>query len=294
MGAGSSFGTMDPDHEYSPSRWSPRGTAEEIVAHHMKIVKEASEAAKKLNSCSLDVPYGKSDGERMDIYGLDLPKDAPVCVYIHGGYWQDLSKNISAYPVQPLYDAKCVTVILGYDLAPKVTVSQIIDQVKQGMVKVIEFATERGSRSVVVAGHSAGAHLASTLLSTEWISSIKESAKLLKALFLISGVFDLQPLIGTYVNAALSLDKIEAASVSPMLNLAENKGKIEVACQVVVGEYDPPSFKDQSEKFYKLLLEKGYAAELKIFNGYDHFNIVEDLRNFGYLLSQEIVKLAFS
>jgi len=43
-----------------------------------------------------------------------------------------------------------------------------------------------------------------------------------------------------------------------MLNLAENKGKIEVACQVVVGEYDPPSFKDQSEKFYKvrqLLLE---------------------------------------
>lgn len=42
-------------------------------------------------------------------------------VYIHGGYWQDLNKDISAYCVEPLVNAGIRVVIPGYDLAPKGT-----------------------------------------------------------------------------------------------------------------------------------------------------------------------------
>ena len=45
--------------------------------------------------------------------------DAPVFVYIHGGYWQMLSKDISSYCVPPLYNAGIKVVVPDYDLAPE-------------------------------------------------------------------------------------------------------------------------------------------------------------------------------
>jgi len=47
--------------------------------------------------------------------------DAPVFVYIHGGYWQLLGKSISAYCVKPLHNEGIISVIVGYDLAPNGT-----------------------------------------------------------------------------------------------------------------------------------------------------------------------------
>lgn len=39
-------------------------------------------------------------------------------MYIHGGYWQELNKDISAYCVEPLVNAGIRVIIPGYDLAP--------------------------------------------------------------------------------------------------------------------------------------------------------------------------------
>jgi len=36
----------------------------------------------------LSVPYGKKETQLLDIYGSDLPLDAPIFIWIHGGYWQ--------------------------------------------------------------------------------------------------------------------------------------------------------------------------------------------------------------
>lgn len=47
-----------------------------------------------------------------------ISPDAPLFVYIHGGYWQDLSRDISAYCVRPLARAGTRVAILGYTLAP--------------------------------------------------------------------------------------------------------------------------------------------------------------------------------
>jgi hypothetical protein len=46
-------------------------------------------------------------------------QDSPVFVYIHGGYWQMLSKDISAYHVIPLWQAGIRSIVVGYDLTPK-------------------------------------------------------------------------------------------------------------------------------------------------------------------------------
>lgn len=55
--------------------------------------------------------------------------DAPIFVYIHGGYWQKLTKNISAYCVDPLVTAGIKVIVLEYDLCPTVTLSELVEQV---------------------------------------------------------------------------------------------------------------------------------------------------------------------
>ena len=69
--------------------------------------------------CDLHISYGERSGEKYDIFGAEnLPLNSPIFIYIHGGYWQALDRSISAYCVPPLYNAGCVVVIVGYDLAP--------------------------------------------------------------------------------------------------------------------------------------------------------------------------------
>jgi len=57
----------------------------------------------------------------LDVYEDGLTSSDYTFVYIHGGYWQELNKDISAYCVEPLVNAGIRVVIPGYDLAPKGT-----------------------------------------------------------------------------------------------------------------------------------------------------------------------------
>lgn len=65
-------------------------------------------------------------------------------------------------------------------------------------------------RNVWVAGHSAGAHLASSLLYDElWLDKMTKQGylNLLKGIVLIGGVFNLKPIINTDISTALKLTK---------------------------------------------------------------------------------------
>lgn len=63
-------------------------------------------------------------------------------------------------------------------------------------------------RSVWFCGHSAGAQLVAMLLFSKWLNQLDNSVfQLLKGFVLISGVYDLTPLVGTYINDALKLSR---------------------------------------------------------------------------------------
>lgn len=66
-----------------------------------------------------DIRYGPGDRQLLDIYEDELTLPNDTFVYIHGGYWQELNKDISAYCVEPLVNAGIRVVIPGYDLAPR-------------------------------------------------------------------------------------------------------------------------------------------------------------------------------
>jgi len=274
--------------QYSPSRWSKRYSADEVIQKHVEFSIEASNAAKKNIPCQLNVPYGPADGEKWDIFGTELPDDAPIFIYIHGGYWQELSRDLSSYVVKPLHKNGFKVIIVGYTLCPKVTLAQIVDQIQNAFLKSIEYAQSKGSRSLYISGHSAGVHLTASLFEAFFSLLPAKDQDLLKGVFLISGVYDLIPLIKTYVNDALHLNDVSAKKLSPLYQHLDAPESLRFC--VIVGENDSPAFNEQSQLFHEKLKKLGKKSELIIVENVDHFDIVEKLNDENY----EIVKLIIS
>ena len=94
---------VDPEQEklYMPSRWVVRVAMEEAVPLHVKVVTEESARLKKsVQDKRLGVKYGPGLGDRLDIFGEESGRRGKIMVFISGGYWQDMSGEISAFTVQ--------------------------------------------------------------------------------------------------------------------------------------------------------------------------------------------------
>lgn len=243
---------------------------------------------------TINVKYGNKETSIMDIYGTTLPADSPIFIYIHGGYWQSLNKNISSYVVEPFFKAGIKVIVPGYSLAPEAHLKQIIEQIKSMVLHILNEAELSGVRSVWIGGHSAGAHLASSLLDEEWYPNLPCSLQnIFKGLILISGIFDLTPIIQTEYNDALSLTKTEAEELSPIMKKLEWIKQLNSNFIVLlgVGEHDPPKFQEQTLLYKEFLKQHKVRTEYHFVKGLDHFDIVENLKDQNYMLTKRIIQL---
>jgi arylformamidase len=142
-----------------------------------------------------------------------------VLVYLHGGYWRALSKSDQAFVAPPFAAAGALVVVPDYPLAPKVTVEQIVLQVAQAVAWTWRNAHRYGGNPdrLIVAGHSAGGHLAAMMLALQWPAwSPDLPADLVKGAVSLSGVFELEPLRhAPFLAADLGLDEARAQRLSP-------------------------------------------------------------------------------
>ncbi|KAJ8314486.1 hypothetical protein KUTeg_006636 [Tegillarca granosa] len=253
----------------------------------------SSELVKKTIECELGVSYGITDKQKLDIFGAQtLPGDAPIFMYIHGGYWQQLSRELSSFMVQPLCKAGAVVVVVGYDLAPQANMEMIVSQIKKATAYVLNLAKRRGSSGVYLCGHSAGGHLAAMMLSVDWMSECMISRSLIKGAVLISGVFDLRPLVNSYVNEPIKMNIETAWNNSPNHHIDKIiKYSKDRKIIVVIGQYDPPTFRAQSKDFYKALQEGGISSLYIDVADTDHFNVVENLEFEEYVVTLEIIRM---
>lgn len=281
------------EKQYSCSRWSHRLPAEEVIKQHILTVAKGSEKARTEIVCQIDRSYGETERQKVDIFGVEiLPGEAPIFVYIHGGYWQDLSRELSSYVAPPLCKAGAVVVIVGYDLAPTAPIPEITGQCKKALAYSLNLAKLRGSSGVYICGHSAGGHLTAMMLSVDWMSECMLANSMIKGAILVSGVFDLRPLVGTYINDPLKMTREIAWECSPMNHIDEiisRSSKRQII--VVVGKHDSPEFRRQSKEFEQRLRDGGISTKYIDVTDTDHFNVVENLQNDDYLLTKEIVNL---
>uniref|UniRef100_A0A2K6AIA3 Kynurenine formamidase n=1 Tax=Mandrillus leucophaeus TaxID=9568 RepID=A0A2K6AIA3_MANLE len=244
----------------------------------------------------LHVPYGDGEGEKVDIYFPDEAAEAlPFFLFFHGGYWQSGSKDESAFMVDPLTAQGVAVVIVAYDIAPKGTLDQMVDQVTRSVAFVQTRYPSNGG--IYLCGHSAGAHLAAMMLLANWTKH--GVTPNLKGFFLVSGVFDLEPIMYTSQNIALQLTLEDAQRNSPQLKVAQAQ-PVDPTCRVlvVVGQFDSPEFHRQSWEFYQVLsaqtlCQGEWKASFEQLHGVDHFEIVENLTQKDNVLTQIILKTIF-
>ncbi|XP_307845.5 kynurenine formamidase [Anopheles gambiae] len=288
------------EKQYSPSAWSVRfPTPAEVIDYHVKFVKSESDKNREQLETLLDVPYGSGDRDKVDIYGENLPPDAPLFVYVHGGYWQMLEKETSAYPAKPLVDRGVRVMIVGYELCPEVTLEELVRQMKAAGEFVLNYATENGVRHISIAGHSAGAHLIASMLDRPFMDAVGEELALLKDVYLISGVYNVQELRYTKsVNKdnLLGINDANAKSLSPLYASYEHLRPIVEQQQggalrfhVYVAEHDSDVFREMAVKMSELLRSYGMRCDLSVLPGLDHFDIVEKLASADYTITAAIL-----
>ena len=196
--------------------------------------------------CTLDLAYGAHASERLDVFQSAAARDAPVLVYIHGGYWRALDKSDQSFVAAPFVAAGAVVVLPNYALAPAVTVRHIVLQLVQSVAWVHRHIAEHGGnpRRIVVAGHSAGGHLAAMMLACRWQAVAPDlPAQVVQSALALSGVFDLQPLRrAPFLAPDLKLSAVEARALSPALMPPPSNGLL----LAVVGGDESEEFKRQN------------------------------------------------
>ncbi|XP_007428566.1 kynurenine formamidase isoform X2 [Python bivittatus] len=277
--------------QYSPSRWSPRLDKDAVIEAHIKAVTEGTQNAQAFTQTLLNVPYGSGEGEKLDVY---LPKKHvetfPLVLYIHGGYWQSLSKDVSGFAAHPLVNQGIALAAIGYDVAPKGQLEVMVEQVRRSVAFAVQQYT--GISGVYLLGHSAGAHLAAMVLSTDWAKFGVEPD--IKGAFLVSGIYDLEPITHTYVNDLLRMSCAVARQNSPLWCVPKVKGN--KACQILiaVAQHDSPEFRRQSQEHCQALRTAGWRVSLLDLGDTDHFDVIEKLSQENYLLTQVILNMISS
>jgi len=147
------------------------------------------------DQCHRNVKYGPEERAHMDIFAPKGDGPFPVHIFIHGGYWQELSKEESSFAAPNFLDHNIIFIALDYTLAPDASLSQIIDQVRQGMRWIVSHIDAYGGDkdNITLSGSSAGAHLVAEILNGDGGHCPVKGA------CMVSGIYDLRPLVLTYV-----------------------------------------------------------------------------------------------
>lgn len=208
------------DDEYSPS------TCVADINVYIEQYVERSELARNT------LPYHTFDyGAGMLDFFPATSAQAPLHVYVHGGYWQELSRTESAFPALDLVPGGAAFAAVGYGLAPRYSLDEIVSQVRASLLWLLDnlAGLPNAPSSVHLSGMSAGAHLVAMALLDDWMPGGRSPADVFGSAVLLSGVYDLEPLRHTYINDAVGMDAAVAARNSPLHQLPDRLPPLVVA-----------------------------------------------------------------
>ena len=245
----------------------------------------------------IDLRYGEGSRETLDVFPATqvTGSNAPVLVFVHGGYWRSLDKRDHSF-IAPAFTQKGVCVVMpNYPLCPgtdahPVTIPAIALSLVQALAWTWRHIAQHGGdpSRITVAGHSAGGHLAAMLLACDWRSVAPDLPRdLVRNALGISGVYDLQPLRKVpFLGDSLRLDEADAQRASPAFWQAPDKGEL----YAVVGE-------NESDEFVRrTMLIRAAWGEKRVpvcepLPGLHHFSVVDALADPAHALHAHAMEL---
>ncbi len=271
------------EREYSPSS-AIGGDYQPFVQAYA----DRSAQARQELTGHLSLRYGSLAAQSLDFFAPAAGEQAaaapPLLVFIHGGYWQELSKDESLFAAPDCVGLRFAFAAIDYTLAPLAGIAEMAAECRaalawlQAQAPVLGFDAHR----IVVAGSSAGAHLAAMAAMP-----LAGRTPVVAAAVLVSGLYELEPLVGTSINVALGLDAAAARALSPVLGNVRNFPP-SIVCW---GEIETAEFKRQSRAFAAKLHGAGKSVETFEVPARNHFDVILDLADPNTLLGRATAAL---
>jgi arylformamidase len=263
-----SYRNMSPnqlEREYSPSS--------AIGGDYMPYIEQyitRSEKARNTLPVQLDLRYGDKPAQLLDLFHPG-GSARPLHIFIHGGYWQELSHKESSPMAPYLLEQGIALATLNYTLAPEASIDDMIIECQLAIQWLITYADQLNiiASDITISGHSAGAQLAAMSL-IRWQQQDINIIQRIRKVLLISGIYDLTPLPFTSINTPLRLDHETAIRLSP----AHYDVKLDVSLTILVAEHDTNEFKRQAFEYCQQLKNCGNKVKFIEVIGKNHFDII--------------------
>lgn len=257
-------------------------------AEHFARWTQASIDARQSQPCRLDVPYGEGPSETLDIFP-GSGDQAPVLVFLHGGYWRSLDKADHAFIAPAFTQAGACVVIPNYALCPAVTIPDIILQMVRALAWTHRHIAGYGGdpRRITVVGHSAGGHLAAMLLACVWKAYARDlPVRLVKNALSISGLYELDSIRRTpFLQASLQLTPAQVKKSSPAWLPPPQVSGGRGVLSTVAGGAESAAFLQQNE-LIRQAWGKRAVPVCETLPDLNHFSILEALTQPGHRLHQ--------
>jgi arylformamidase len=231
---------------------------------------------------SSTVVYGQDARQQVDLYTPDdAVGDAPLVVFVHGGGWQIGNRSLVQAKPQHFKDAGYVFASAGYRLLPDAQVeSQAADL--GAALKALRAQAETGGfdrDTIVLMGHSAGAHLAALVASDPQYAGDAFGA--IRGVVLLDGAgYDVMTAaatptmeLPTLYKDVFGTDPARQKALSPITHVGGKDAPHWLALYVA----ERPGSKMQSEALMGALAKAGKDASAVAITGTDHGRMNREL-----------------
>ncbi|HET7546244.1 MAG TPA: alpha/beta hydrolase [Usitatibacter sp.] len=227
----------------------------------------------------LDLAYGRHERQKLDIFPA---KDARgTLVFIHGGYWRSLDKDLFAWLAAPFVAAGIGVALPRYRLVPEVTIEDTVEDAIDAVAWLFANGARHGlpMQRVVLSGWSAGGHLAAAVFAAPRERLAFDPSRIAGGVAL-SGIYDFEPLRHYSFNAEFGLDPAAVAR----LDLAPRRPTIPAPLLVAAGADESSEFRRQTELLAKAWRPQSRAPML--LPGVNHYSIVDAFAERGQPLHE--------
>jgi arylformamidase len=271
------------DDAYDQRAYAPN--AEQVIARchrNSELVRERLGAPKRL-------VYGPTPIEALDLYSATAV-NAPINVYVHGGAWRAEAAKGNASQAEMLVNAGAHLAVLDFNSVIETggSLMTMAEQIRRGVVWVYKNARSFSGDPdrIFVSGHSSGGHWVGVLLTTDWQKEFGVPPTMIKGGVAGSGMFDLKPVrLSARSNYVKFTDDAEDA-LSPQRHL----DRLVAPIAVVHGTAETPEFQRQSRDFAAAIKASGKPASLSVMEGYNHFEVWEQLANPSSLFGRAMLE----
>lgn len=263
---------------YWERQYNPRVSVANANDYFMSWQERARETRARISSVELS--YGDHERERLDLFRPSGSRG--TLVFLHGGYWRAFGKEDVSWIAQPFCSEGISVAVLSYPLLPHVRLPRISSAVASAMRCLDRSAlTSQERQRIVLAGHSAGGHLAAYYQS---LCDEEQGVRPADAIVCISGLFDLLPLQHTQMLASFGLGVMELYAASPLFAPPPASGDVVLA----FGADEPTEFRLQSERLAQAWHVR--SPQLVSLQGRNHFSALEALAEPSHDLCRRVLR----